>query len=136
MNTVNLAIAGLIGLGAIATENPIALADLSDRIVTPKLEMFAQTALSESSEGELKAWCSQAGGTWLGKSCQWQDVLAEDRELSLDRQCSDRGGIWQTLYEEVIGPSFCGNGFCTGDAVVIDYLEQGVGCVWEDDSSG
>jgi hypothetical protein len=135
IKTKNCVLLGLTLFVALAPKNQIVLANITDsRVIRP--DILNQTAIFEFSEGESKTWCSQAGGTWFGKSCQWQDFLEEERELSLDRQCSDRNGIWQTVYEEVIGPSFCGNGFCTSDAVVIDYVEKGVGCVWEDNSRG
>jgi hypothetical protein len=133
MNTQNLAIAGLILLGTVLIGDRVGLAKVFRENSTLNPTILIQNSRSEISEGELKTWCSQAGGIWLGKSCEWQELLSEDEELSLDRQCGDRGGIWQTLYEEMIGPGFCGNGFCTGDAVVIDYVEKGVGCVWEAD---
>jgi hypothetical protein len=132
MKTQNCAILGLILVGAIATGDRLVRAESIDPIPTIIPTILAQTFPPETSEGELKSWCSQAGGAWLGQSCQWQDFPEEDAELSLDRQCRDRGGIWQTLYEETIGPSICSGGFCTADAVVIDYIEKGVGCVWED----
>lgn len=132
MKTQNFATLGLILVGAIATNDHLVRAELIDPIPTLTPIILAQELPPETSDGALKTWCSQAGGVWLGQSCQWQDFLEEDAELSLNHQCSDRGGIWQTLYEEMSGPSICSGGFCTADAVVIDYLEKGVGCVWED----
>lgn len=125
------AIAGVILCSALVMGDGTARAEVTAPIPTLRPARVAQTFPPETSQGALKTWCSQAGGAWLGEYCQWQDFVDEEREFSLDRQCSDRNGIWQTLYQEVIGPSACGSGFCTADAVAIDYVEIGIGCVWQ-----
>lgn len=127
-----LAIVGVILSSSLVVGDGTARAEVTASMGTFRPARVAQTSGQQTSQGALKTWCSQAGGTWLGQYCQWQDLLEEEREFSLNRQCSDRGGIWQTLYEETIGPSICGSGFCTADAVVIDEVETGVGCVWQD----
>jgi hypothetical protein len=128
IQTTRIVPIGLILLGSIASIDLAGVAASSQSNLTA--HPIAQTALTETSAAQLKPWCSQSGGIWLGKLCKWQDLLEEERELNLDRECHDRGGVWQTLYEEVV---VCQGDVCTWhyDGGNVEYVETGIGCVWE-----
>jgi hypothetical protein len=123
-------------IGSISIVDIAKVAAISQQNLTIHPVTIAQTFLTEMSAAELKNWCSKSSGTWLGKSCEWQDMLEEERELNLDGQCRDRGGIWQTLYEEIVVPN-CQGDVCTLeiDADNIEYVETGIGCVWENSNT-
>lgn len=83
---------------------------------------------------QLEIWCLEAGGKWLEKSCEWHQLDMDiNQEQGLEKQCKSYAGIWQTITDDIIGPSFCGNSICTMDAVIIGHQEKGVGCVWYPD---
>ena len=135
MKYLNHLTIGLIVCSAIATNTFAGMAAFLPSTSSIDFRAIAQTSKPETSAAELKSWCSLSGGIWLGKSCEWQSFLEEELEVSLDGQCRDRGGVWQTLYEEIIVPN-CQGDVCTLeiDADNIEYVETGVGCIWEDES--